>query len=72
MIGLILLSIYLLLGTHSLYYLIREARKEDDITIEDIPYLILAFLVPIISHYATYITFVKGNDEKIILFHKKK
>ena len=66
--------IYILLGLHSCYFLIKRMTIHCDFIICDTWMLICCFLLPIITHIATLITFPNldtNNNCNKILFPKK-
>lgn len=69
-----IILIWILLGLHSCYYLVKSLTKKHDFTKNDIGMLFVCFLLPIVSHIATYMTFVYGEKNKSnrILFKKRK
>lgn len=64
------LFIHLLLGIHSVYYFIKTCTREEDVTITHLPILLVCFLVPIVSHIATFIIY--DNFGEKVIFPKKK
>lgn len=53
----IIIIAWIILGIHGGYYFVSQFRKEFDFTTSEIPILIICVLLPIISHFATWMAF---------------
>lgn len=62
--------IWLILGIHSAWYLIKKVTAEGNMTIDWLPALIFCVLAPIISHLSTFSTF-QGKNLKVLFKHTK-
>ena len=58
--------IYVILSIHSGYYLVKGITKEYDFTTGDLFQLVIAVLIPIMSHIATYITYYHKPNERVL------
>ena len=61
---------WIVLGVHSSWYLIRGITKKYDFTTSDLPQLVIAFILPIVAHIATYSTYFHKSSDKL-LFRKR-
>jgi len=70
----IIIIIWLILGLHSCWFLIKRFCQYYDFTMNNFYMLIICIIVPIISHIATIVTFPKIKKVKKlkILFHKSQ
>lgn len=66
----ILISVWILLGIHSVWYFISCVRKHFDITTYHLPMLAISLIFPIITHIATWVVYDTFSG-KTILFKKK-
>ena len=56
--------IWIVLGIHSTWFYIYRARRENDINVNQVVAMIMAFIFPIISHIATIIIYPPTLDIK--------
>lgn len=64
------LTVYILLGIHSAWLLVRLYTRKYDFTTGEIHMLVFAFLFPIVAHMATIIVYSPLFKNKV-LFKKK-
>jgi hypothetical protein len=62
--------IWIILGIHSAWFLIKRITIYADFTTNQIPMLVFCVLIPIISHIATLATYPRKKDGKV-LFRKQ-
>lgn len=65
----IFIIIWVVLGIHSAWYLVRSITYEEEVTYSDIPMILFCLACPLVTHLATFITY-GGNKDKI-LFKKR-
>lgn len=72
----LIIVLWLALGIHSAFYLVKEHTKRFDFTANEVPMLIACILLPIITHIATFMTFREWNKindgESKTLWKKRK
>ena len=70
-----LIVIWFLLGVHSVYFLLNRLYLQNDEDIELSPstigMMIFSFLIPIVSHIATLITFPSIKKRKPLVIKKE-
>ena len=68
----IVIIIWIALGIHSCYFFIKRYTNHFNLTTSNIPHLIVCFLLPIVTHFATLIVFKKDlNSGSKVLFKKR-
>ena len=60
-----------ILGIHSGYYLVKGVTKRFDFETSDIPQLIIAILIPVVTHIATYLTYYYPEYRSKVLFKSR-
>ena len=73
----LIILIWIALGLHSAYFLVKQYTKEYDFTFDRIPMLVFCILAPIFTHIATLLIYYTPSDKKSsvfskVLFSKKK
>jgi hypothetical protein len=68
------LIVYILLGLHSVYFLVKRVTLYSEIRLSlgEILFLVLAFLLPVIFHLIVYVNFPHPNKKPRILFKKRE
>lgn len=68
----LIIVIWIALGVHSAYYLVKQYTKSFDFTKSEIPMLITCVIFPIVTHLATYFIYGSINKKETkILFPKE-
>lgn len=67
----LIIIIYLLLGAHSVYYFIRCYTRHYDLTSEELSRLLICFMAPIVTHFATYMVYGRGREGGEKVWFKK-
>jgi len=66
----LIIALWIVLGIHSAWFLIKRYTQYKNLTIRDIPVLIICALLPLISHLAILLVFPLKKPK--ILFKKQK
>jgi len=67
MITTLIIICYICLGLHSAWFFKHRYTQYFDLTTNEIPNLIVSFLVPIVAHLATHITFPNIKKRNYII-----
>jgi hypothetical protein len=67
----IIIIIWIALGIHSCYFLIKRYTKHYDFTASNIPMLVVCFLLPIVTHIATLTAYPNPKSKENVLFKKR-
>lgn len=62
--------IWILLGIHSAWFLVKRFTIYYDFTTKQIPMLVICVIAPIVTHYATLTSYPRKKATKV-LFRKK-
>ena len=65
----LIIVIWIALGIHSAWFLVRRMTLQHDFYAKPIPMLVICVALPIITHIATLITYPSG--ESMVLFKKR-
>ena len=68
---LLIAIIWIALGTHSAWFLVKRFTIYWDFTTKDLFMIIVAFAVPVVSHIATMMAYPKNEQEEKIIFKKR-
>jgi len=74
----LIIALWIVLGIHSAWFLIKRHTQYWDLTTREIPMLIICILIPLVTHFATLMTYslktpIKKSIKKPkILFKKQK
>jgi len=73
----LIIIIWLALGIHSAWYMVRQYTKIWDFKMSEIITIVICVLLPIVTHIATFFTYhlyninEKRKKEDRVIFHKR-